>query len=228
MYDVQKRWIRLSWFYLLGSCFSAPWTLLPLCKTSFGVLSLFLGMVKWLPIHLPGEQFQPPKKCLSQHAYRNSLLEACARPLDLPLSPEAWGLWFGGCAHVARGKVHCYWRFSGTRSGGGVPQKKGGGVPEEKENCAYRPQIIATTVYVIDNTCKTVFKLFTGFRMGALNTEKYSHSRLFVQVSFSGIGVFKAPHLQLLFYTIYRESILCPVFVLWNTYMYLLYLCFCK
>lgn len=180
------------------------------------------------PYILPGEQFQPPKKCLSQYAYRNSLLEACARPLDLPLSPEAWGLWFGGCAHVARGKVHCFWRFSGTRSGGGVPQKKGGGVPEEKEKCACWLQIITTTVYIIDNTCKTVFKLFTGFRMGLLNIEKYSNSRLFVQVSFSGIGVFKAPHLQLLFYTIYRESILCPVFVLWNTYIYLLYLCFCK
>lgn len=87
-------------------------------------------------------------------------------------------------------------------------------MPEEKEKCACRLQIITTTVYIIDNTCKTVFKLFTGFRMGLSNIEKYSNSRLFVQVSFSGIGVFKAPHLQLLFYTIYRESILCPVFVL--------------
>lgn len=43
--------------------------------------------------------------------------------------------------------------------------------------------------------------------MGALNTEKYSNSRLFVQVSFPVIGVFKVPNLQLVFHLIHHENI---------------------
>lgn len=100
-------------------------------------------------------KFQPPKKFLSQHFYRNSLLEACAHPLDQPLIPEAWRLCFGGrahpCGYGARALLLTVlqdqeWKW-------GSPEERGWCTRGKGEMCK-EPQIIAIIVYDIGSTAE--------------------------------------------------------------------------